>query len=257
MSAASARSVRRPRSAFRVVGAGAVGLALLAPAAAGAQAVRVEGVAAIVGGTAPGSGATVVYRSDAVLRARIALAGRSERLPVGPVPEALLAAALDELIGEVLIEREADRLRAARPSDEEVARERRRIEAQAGGAARLSELLRAVGASDEEVDRAARRRAYVNAFLRANLEGSTVVSDAQLARVYESERHPFAGRPLEEVREPLRAWIARRALARDVRRWIEVLRRRTTVLILVPWQRASDGAADGAWEGQGDGENGG
>lgn len=213
----------------------------LAAAGAAQEGVRVEGVAAIVGGTTPGSGATVIYRSDAVLRARIALAGRSEQLPVGPIPEALLAAALEEIVGEVLIEREADRLRAARPEDEDVVRERRRIEEQAGGAERLAALLRAIGAGDDEIEAAARRRAYVNAFLRANLEGSTVVSDAQLVRVHESERHPFAGRPLDEVREPLRAWIAQRTLQRDVRRWIEVLRRRTTVLIVAGWRRADEG----------------
>ncbi len=215
-------------------------LVLAAGAARAQESVRVEGVAAIVGGTTPGAGATVIYRSDAVLRARIALAGHSERLPTGPIPEPLLAAALDELVGEVLIEREADRLRAARPDDAEVARERDRIAQQAGGPERLDALLRAVGAGDDEVDAAARRRAYVDAFLRANLEGSTVVSDAQLARVYESERHPFAGRPLEEVRDLLRAWIAQQALQRDVRRWIEVLRRRTTVRIVAPWRRGEE-----------------
>jgi hypothetical protein len=73
--------------------------------------------------------------------------------------------------------------------------------------------------------------------LRANLEGSTVVSDAQLARVYESGEHPFGDRPLPEVREPLRAWIAQAVLRRDVRRWIEVLRRRTAVRVVAEWPR--------------------
>lgn len=224
------------------VRASAFVLALATVATTHAQeGVRVDGIAAIVGGTAAGSGTTVIYRSDAELRARIALAGQSEQLPIGPVPEPLLRAALDDLVGEVLIEREADRLRAARPEDDEVVRERERIAQQAGGPERLDALLRAMGAGDDEIVAAARRRAYVGAFLRANLEGSTVVSDAQLERVYESERHPFAGRPLDEIREPLRAWLAQRALRRDVRRWIEVLRRRTTVLVVAPWRRADDG----------------
>jgi hypothetical protein len=206
--------------------------------------VRVEGIAALVGGTSPGSGTSVVLRSDVVLRARIALAGRTQRLPTGPVPTSLLGAMLEEILGEVLIEREADRLRAERPSDEEIARERARLEEQAGGATRLGQLLEVIGAGTEEIDAIALRRAYVSAFLRANLEGSTLVSDAQLARVYESGEHPFAGRPLDDVREPLRAWIAQTALQRDVRRWIEVLRRRTPVRVLAEWERPAGADAE-------------
>lgn len=215
-----------------------LGAVLLAPPRALGQA-RVEGVAALVGGGAPGAGTAVILRSDISLRARIALAGASERMPLGLLPEPLLAAALDEAIGEVLIAREADRLRAAQPTADEIERERARIEEQVGGAARLEELLRVSGADSAEVDAIARRRAYVGAFLHANLEGSATVSDAQLAQVYESEPHPFEGRELSLVREPLRAWIAQRALRRDVLRWIEVLRRRTPVRVLAEWQADS------------------
>jgi hypothetical protein len=225
----------------------AVSCALLALGASGARAqrsagggVRVEGIAALVGGTAPGPGTVAVLRSDVVLRARIRLAGETTRLPVGPLPEGLLAATLDEIVGEVLIAREADRLRAEGPTDEGIAEQRRRLEEQAGGASRLAALLRTVGAGDDEVDAIARRRAYVDAFLRANLEGSTVVADAQVQRVYEQGSHPFVGRPLPEVREVLRAWIAQQVLQRDVRRWIEVLRSRTTVRVLARWRSGDE-----------------
>lgn len=216
-------------------------LALSLPATGHAQrseggGTRVEGIAALVGGTAPGPGTEAILRSDVVLRARMRLAGRTARLPVGPVPQALLAATLDELVGEVLIAREADRLRAERPSDERIAEARGRLERSAGGAPRLAALLRAVGAEPEEVDAMARRRAYVDAFLRANLEGSTVVSDAQVERVHALGEHPFAGRPLPAVREALRAWITQQVLQRDVRRWIEVLRSRTPVRVLAEWE---------------------
>ena len=208
--------------------------------AQGPSPVRVEGVAALVGGSTPGPGTVAILRSDVTLRARIAIAGASERAPSNTaLPEPLLAAALDELIGEVLIAREADRLRAAQPSAEELARERERLEAQAGGAERLSAVLAAASAGAPELEAIARRRAYVAAFLHANLEGGTAVSDAQLARVYESGEHPFVGRPLEEVSEPLRALIAQSALRRDVRRWIEVLRRRTPVRVIAEWRRPS------------------
>lgn len=222
-----------------------VSVVSLAGALAEAQEpVRVEGVAALVGGTTAGPGVAVILRSDVDLRARIALVREARELPLGPLPGPLLAAALEELVGEVLIEREADRLRAGRPSDAEITREVHRLERDAGGIERLDALLTALGVPRAEVEATARRRAYVSAFLRANLEGSTVVSDAQVDRAYESGGHPFVGRPLDDVREPLRMWMTQRALRRDVRRWIEVLRSRTAVRVVAEWRRP-EGAQDG------------
>ena len=221
-------------------GAILLGLASLSSPASGQAGVpvRAEGIAALVGSSTAG-GPAALLRTDVSLRARLALAGRATRLPVGPLPEALLAATLEELIGEVLIVREADRLRTTQPTVEEVEREQARLELEAGGADRVAALLSQVGAEPSEVAVIARRRAYVQVFLRANLEGSTVVSDAQVQRVYESEEHPFGGRPLEEVQDLLRAWIAQGALMRDVRRWVEVLRSRSTVQVLAEWAHAS------------------
>lgn len=204
---------------------------------------RAEGIAALVGGPTPGPGVVVILRSDVDLRARVGVSRDAPELPLGPLPAPLLAVALDEVIGEVLIEREADRLRAAQPSEEEIERERQRLLRQAGGAERLEALIAALGVPRAEIEAIARRRAYVNAFLRANLEGTTVVSDAQVDRVYESGAHPFAGRPLADVRELLRMWISQRTLRRDVRRWIEVLRSRTTVRVVAEWRRG--GGDDG------------
>ncbi|MEZ4336031.1 MAG: hypothetical protein R3B82_05340 [Sandaracinaceae bacterium] len=196
---------------------------------------RVEGIAAWVGPSGrPGS--VAILRSDVVLRARMRLAGRVRRAEMAPLPPTLLRAALDELVGEVLIEREADRLHAARPSDGDVARERTRLEEESGGASVVAELLSRLGAAPAEIDAVARRRAYVDAFLRANLEGTTDISDAQIERAYEAGEHPFVGRDLDTVREPLRQWLQQRSLSRDVARWIEVLRNRSRVRVLAEWE---------------------
>jgi hypothetical protein len=207
---------------------------VLIASAAHAQA-RLDGIAALVGGATPGPGTRVILRSDVELRARLGLAGQSEQITPGPLPDALLVAVLDEIIGEELISREADRLRAAPPSDGEIARERERLIASSGGQERVDALLRAMDGSQAEIDAIARRRAYVAAFLRANLEGSAVIGDAQIDRVYESGNHPFVGHPLADVREPLRAWIVQRRVRRDVRRWVEVLRGRSTVRVIATW----------------------
>ncbi len=206
-------------------------------AAAAQSRTRVEGVAAWVDAVAQGAGGVPILRSDVELRARMGVAGRTGRASLTPLPPALLAATLDEIVGEVLIEREADRLRAARPSAADVRRSRERLVSSAGGPAVVQQLLALLGASDEELDVIARRRAYVEAFLHANLEGSTVISDAAVERAFEAGDHPFEGRELGDVRELLRAWLSQRVLARDVARWIEVLRGRATVRVLAEWRR--------------------
>ncbi|MBX3272516.1 MAG: hypothetical protein KF729_19815 [Sandaracinaceae bacterium] len=222
----------------------AAGFALAAPVSAqvpGARA-RVEGVAAWVGPSGrPGS--VAILRSDVVLRARMRLAGGTGRVRITPLPPPLLAATLDELVGEVLIAREADRLRAARPSEADVARERDRLASDSGGAEVLAELVARLGVDAEELDAIARRRAYVDAFLRANLEGSTELTETELERAHAAPDHPFAGRPLDEVREPFRVWLQQRALAREVARWIEVLRGRTSVRVLAEWRADPGGGA--------------
>lgn len=200
---------------------------------ASAQANMVDELAAIVGGETPVSGADVVLRSDLELRARLALLARDPSRATGVLPSALLRATLDEVVGEFLIAREADRLHAAMPSDAAVAAQRRELEGAAGGAEAVRSLLRITGAEESELDTIALRRARVDAFLRANLEGTTVVSDARVEEVYASGEHPFTDEPLEQAREPLRAWLAQGALERDVARWIAVLRGRTTVRVLL------------------------
>src|SRR4051812_10009330 len=66
-------------------------------------AVRVDGLAAVVGGLAPGKGVISVYRSDVELRARLSLlrAG-ADGSALGNLPSSLLGASLDELVGEAL-----------------------------------------------------------------------------------------------------------------------------------------------------------
>lgn len=219
----------------------AAGLSLLwATDVVHAQAVRAEGIAAIVGAPTPRAGAQVLLLSDVELRARMRLAGQTQGpVALEPLPPSLLAATLDELLGEALIAREAERVQLASPTERDLREERRRLEALAGGAARLQELRAALRVSDEEIAATVRRRATVKVFLEANLQGAATIDDATIDRVYESGEHPFQGQMLEDVREPMRVWLARRALDRSVRRWVEVLRARTVVRVLAPYAERS------------------
>jgi len=92
-------------------------------------------------------------------------------------------------------------------------------------------LLAALGATSNEVDAIAQRRALVGAFLQANLEGETVVTDAQVERAYAERQAEFVGRPRGEAMRELRATLARQALDLAVHRWVSMLGKRTPVRI--------------------------
>ena len=219
-----------------------LGLVLLtwaAPASAqraGPSLRRAEGVVALIGGSAPGPGVRVVLESDVTLLARIRLAGRSHgELPLGPLPPPLLRATLDEIVGQLLIVREAERVRVSPPTGRDVATQRAQIGDLAGGETRLRELMRALGVGADDLLAVARRRATVRRFLAANLEGTSVVTEEEVERAYAAGDHPFIGQPLEEVREAMRVYLTRRAVDRAVVRWVSVLRQRTPMRLLAPY----------------------
>jgi hypothetical protein len=206
------------------------------PHARAQAAVPLDGLAAVIGGDAPGPGVDTVLRSDIELRARIAWAARQDGDAAhDPLPNSLLAAALQEIIGEHLIAREAKRVQAATPTGTDIERERRRLYKNAGGPDRMQALLAAIGASEGELDQIARRRALVGAFLSANLEGVTVVTDAEVEQAYEHERDAFAGREREAALSELRARLSREALDRTIERWVAVLGTRTPVRVYVSY----------------------
>lgn len=192
--------------------------------------VRVDGVAALVGGASPGPGVDVILRSDVELRARMALSGRTaSELPLGRLPAPLLKATLAEIVGEHLLAREARRVQVGNASASDRATERAQLVRGAGGDERMAALLRALGVGADEIDAIADRRALVAAFLRANLEGTTVVPTAELERAWETERERIAPEERANALKALRARLARDALDRAIARWVGVLTARTTV----------------------------
>jgi hypothetical protein len=201
------------------------------PVVAGAT--RVDGLVAVVGALAPAPGVITILRTDVELRARVALAGAGVLdAAFASLSSSLLAATLDELIGEALIAHEADRLALEEPNAAALRAERKRFEQKAGGTARLIELMRTLGVQQRELEALVRRRAVVSAFLEGNLEGTLDVTAGELERAYNEEEHPFRDRPLEEVREPLRSWVSQRRLERFVARWVKSLGDRTPHRVL-------------------------
>lgn len=199
-------------------------------ARADAAPVRIDGVAALVGGASPGLGVDVILRSDVELRARMALSGRTTgELPLGRLPAPLLKATLAEIVGEHLLAREARRVQVGNVAASDRATERAHLVRGAGGDERMGALLRVLGVGAGEIDAIAERRALVAAFLRANLEGATVVSAAELERAWEAEREGIPPEEHPTVLKALRARLAREALDRAIARWVGVLTARTTV----------------------------
>jgi hypothetical protein len=192
--------------------------------------VRLDGIAAVVGANAPGPGTDVILQSDVELRARLSLAATlADPGALDPLPSSLLRATLAQLIGEHLIAREAQRVQTAAPASSSVERERKRLVRGAGGDDRVQRLLYALGASEDELDVIAQRRAQVGAFLSANLEGVTIVTERELERAYADAGADLAGRSKQQAFTELRARLSKQALDRTIERWVTVLSARTAV----------------------------
>ncbi len=189
----------------------------------------VEALVCVVGADTPTAGADVVLLSDVQFVALLAAARRNEPVEITP---ALMEAARAQLVGELLIERESRRLHTGEPTPDEVAHQREAIARSLGGAERLAGYLVAWDVSESELTQLASRRATVERFLAANLEGGTSASDADVEEAYRAAGHPFVGRPFEEVREALRGWLEVTRLEQSVARWLTVLRQRSDVHIV-------------------------
>jgi hypothetical protein len=82
----------------------------------------------------------------------------------------------------------------------------------------------------------AERRALVGAFLRANLEGTTLITDREIDAQIARERGRFTGQDLIAMRAQVRAMLARATLARNIERWVRVLRARVPVRIYAAFE---------------------
>lgn len=212
-----------------------LGNAALASAQNAHHSQHVDGVAALVGGSGAGLGVDVILHSDVELRARILMTGQNGRLADDEVPAFWLAQALEQMIGEALIAREAERVRVATPTAVDQQQERAHIEEMAGGAQALSALMALMRVSQAELDQMAKRRALVAVFLTANLDRVTVITDAEIDRVYEQARANNDERALARSRELTRAQLAREAMQGTVAQWVKTLRARTTVRVVADY----------------------
>lgn len=200
----------------------------------GAQ--HVDGIAAVVGGLTPGPAVITLLESDVELRARLAILRQSDlRTALGQLPSSVLAASLKELLGEALIAAESARLNMPEPSGAAVADQRALLLGTRLQPSAARALLSALGVNERELAELVERRARVDAFLQANLEGTLDTSEEELAQAFQSEAHPFYDEPFEVARERFERWYAQVKLQRAVARWIATLSQRTLHRVLITY----------------------
>ena len=217
------------------------GLALLQPSAP-AQAevsrgdeVLVDRVVAVVEPSrAHGEESEVVTRFELDVETRLVLSERARSLGAvaAEPPSTLVSAVLRTIVDQILIRREAERLELASVSDDEVARERAALESRLGGPGSLDRFGEMTGAPAGLIDAIVRRRATVARFIARNVALAVRVTDAEVAAAYAAGDHPFAGRPFDEVRDEVEAYVVALRQQQRLAEWLRDLRRRSRVRVL-------------------------
>ena len=205
---------------------------LCLPRLAAARPVVVDRVLAVIEtGDVGARVSDVVTASEVEVAARLALVER--RAPAGAsVNEGLRRAVLEQLVAEVLVYREAERLALAEVSPEDLRRGRQAFEERVGGPEALGRLMDSMHVSSIEIDQLVSRRVVVQRFVQTNLRAGIEVSDDDVQREYAAGGHPFAGRPLPEVRDALKAWLVETRFRAALDRWVRALRGRGRVRVL-------------------------
>lgn len=126
-------------------------------------------------------------------------------------------AALEALIDEELMFREASRLPQAAPTADEAARALASLEARAGAEAR--------GLPAASLERIARREATIVKYAGFRFAPQVRVEDDEIQAAYEAESAGRAGAPTFEERAPaLRAALTDRKLGERIEAWVKELR---------------------------------
>jgi hypothetical protein len=202
--------------------------ACLSPAGAhAAEFGSIDRVVAVVGARSPGPGVRLVLQSDVALRARLALLADGDPDALSrSLPESLQEAVLSQVLGELMLATEAERLSMAAPESAAVSVERGRLALSVGGERVLLAALEALDVPPEELGAIVLLRATVGGFLDANLERVSV-SDADVAAA-------LAEQPESERSEPeqIRAQLRQERVEGAVASWVTTLAQRVPHRVL-------------------------
>jgi peptidyl-prolyl cis-trans isomerase SurA len=195
-------------------------VALLATlSSATARAEIIDRILAVVNGA-------LIMQSDVTMSVRLGL-----------VPSAAgsdsLAAPLDALIERRLVLEEVDRYAPPDPADADVDRRLAEVRARAGTA--FDAILRESGISVEQLRRQVRDDLRIDAYLLQRF-GAMQPSDDEVQQYYRDHQSSFIRngtlRPLDDVRDVVRAELMANQRATMIKDWIAGLRRRATINVL-------------------------
>jgi len=201
----------------RFIAAVLVAATLGSPASARAE--IIDRIFAVVDGA-------LIMQSDVTLAARLAL------VPPRPAADSI-ASTLDALIERRLVLAEVDRYAPPEPADADIDRRLGEIRARAGNG--FDTILRETGIAVDQLRRQARDDLRIDTYLQQRF-GAMQPSDEEIQQYYRDHQAAFtrngAVRPLDEVRDAVRAELMANQRAVMIKDWIAGLRRRATINVL-------------------------
>jgi hypothetical protein len=187
--------------------------------AASAPAEIIDRILAVVNGA-------LIMQSDVTLAVRLGFAPQSTAADAVAVP-------LDALIERRLVLEEVDRYAPPEPAQADVDRRVADVQARAGGA--FDAILRDSGISVDQLRRQIRDDLRIDAYLLQRF-GAVQPSEDEIQQYYREHQPAFtrngAVRPIEEVRDLVRAELIANQRAGMIKDWITGLRRRATINVL-------------------------
>jgi len=193
--------------------------AVLVLSAAPAPAEIIDRILAVVNGA-------LIMQSDVKMAVRLGLAPQSTASDAVAVP-------LDALIERRLVLEEVDRYAPPDPAQTDVDRRLADVRARAGSA--FDSILRDSGISVDQLRRQIRDDLRIDAYLLQRF-GGVQPSDDEIQQYYREHQPTFtrngAVRPIEEVRDLVRAELIANQRAGMIKDWITGLRRRATINVL-------------------------
>jgi len=193
--------------------------AVLVLSAAPAPAEIIDRILAVVNGA-------LIMQSDVKMAVRLGLVPQSTASDAVAVP-------LDALIERRLVLEEVDRYAPPDPAQTDVDRRLADVRARAGSA--FDSILRDSGISVDQLRRQIRDDLRIDAYLLQRF-GGVQPSDDEIQQYYREHQPTFtrngAVRPIEEVRDLVRAELIANQRAGMIKDWITGLRRRATINVL-------------------------
>lgn len=133
---------------------------------------------------------------------------------------------LEQVIGERLLEREAQRAGDAAPSATEIEEERLEVSSRLASTGGPMELVRSLGLSDGDVEAFVRSRLVVARFLERHIARSIEPLESELRAAYETEQfgaYRAEGVPFGVARHDIRDHLVRLGYPRAIRAYLRSL----------------------------------